>query len=300
MKVGIDVGGSHIGLGIVNEKGEILFKNEENYPSLEKDMSVVVTNTIIQLMKKTITENNLDIHKIESIGIAIPGTVSKDIIIRAKNLGIENLDLEKEIKKEFNVPIFLQNDAKCAGVAEKKFGSLRNYEDAIFLIIGTGIGGAVFLDGKLLKPKRYSGFEIGHIVIGNNEERCNCGRIGCFETYGSIKRFKEKLQKEFNLPNIDGKNVKQFIMDNQNNEKLQSMINTYIDNLSTGIINLINIFEPEIISIGGSFAHYKEILLDKLEKRIMQKGELLNKESMPKLVVAELKNDAGIIGSAMI
>lgn len=300
MKIGIDVGGSHIGLGIVNENGEILFKNEENYPSLKKDMSEVVTKTIIKLMQKTITENNLNINEIESIGIAIPGTVSKGIIIRAKNLGIENLDLEKEIKKEFNIPIFLQNDAKCAGIAEKKFGSLKNYDDAIFLVIGTGVGGAVFLNGKLLKPKRYSGFELGHIVIGDNKERCNCGRIGCFETYGSIKRFKEKLQKEFNLPDIDGKNIKQFITANQNNEKLENMINTYIDNLSIGITNLINIFEPEIISIGGSFAHYKEILLDKLEKRIIQKGELFNKESMPKLVVAELKNDAGIIGAAEI
>lgn len=299
MRIGIDVGGSHIGLGIIGKDNKLLFKNEKDYPYRKEDMSEIVVNTIIELMKKTISENNIDTSKIESIGIAIPGTVSKGIIVRAKNLGIENLNLEKEIKKEFDIPIFLQNDAKCAAIAELKLGSLKGYDDSIFLIIGTGVGGAVILNGKLLKPKRFSGFEIGHMVISQNGERCNCGRIGCFETYGSIKRFKEKLQKEFNLPDIDGKNIKNFINENKNNEKLESMINTYIDDLSSGITNLINLFEPEAISIGGSFAFYK-VLFEKLVKRIEEKNELFNKESMPKFVVAELKNDAGIIGSAMI
>ena len=199
MKIGIDVGGSHIGLGILGSNNELLYKNEKDYPYRREDMSEIVVNTIIELMKKTIEENKVNLSKIESIGLAIPGTVSGGTIVRAKNLGIENLNIEKEIKKEFNVPIFLQNDAKCAAIAEQKLGSLKGYDDSIFLIIGTGVGGAVILNGKLLKPKRFSGFEIGHMVISQDGERCNCGRIGCFETHGSIKRFKEKLRKEFNL-----------------------------------------------------------------------------------------------------
>ena len=185
-------------------------------------------------------------------------------------------------------------------MTEKKFGSLKKYDDAIFLIIGTGVGGAVFLNGKLLKPKRYSGFEVGHMVIEKEGINCNCGRRGCFESYASIKRLKEKIQKEFNLPDIDGKNIKDFIIKNIDNTKLKNIIDIYIDNLSIGITNLINIFEPEIISIGGSFAYYKEILLNKLEKRIVERDELFNKEDIPKVVAAELKNDAGIIGATMI
>ncbi len=300
MKIGIDVGGSHIGMGIINEKHELVFKREKDYHIRNDDMSDIVLNTIIELMESLIKEGKVDIKEIESVGIAVPGTVSKGTIIKAENLGIKNLDIERELKRTLNIPIHVHNDAKCAAIAEKKFGSLKQYDDAVFLIIGTGVGGAAFLNGELLKPKRFSAFEIGHMVIEKCGKQCSCGRRGCFEAYASIKKFKETIQKEFNLPDIDGKKIKEFMIKNKENEKLENMINTYIEYLSTGIVNLINIFEPEAISIGGSFAHYKEILLSKLEKEIIEKGELFNKESMPKLLVAELKNDAGIIGATII
>ena len=301
MRIGIDVGGSHIGLGVVNQEGKIIYKKEKDYLFHKDDMSEVVIETITLLIGQTIEENKIDVEEIESIGIAIPGTVSDGIIIKAENLGIKNLEIVKELKTVFNIPIYLQNDAKCAAIAEKEYGSLKQYDDALFLIIGTGVGGAAFLNGELLKPKRYSGFEVGHIVIGTNGEKCGCGRKGCFETYGSIKRFKQKIQAEFELPDIEGKNIKQFIVQNEDNEKLKKMVDRYIDDLATGIINLINIFEPEAVSLGGSFAYYEDIFLEKLEKRIIEKGELFNREGeLPKFVVANLKNDAGIIGAAMI
>lgn len=185
-------------------------------------------------------------------------------------------------------------------MAEKKFGSLKKYDDALFIILGTGVGGAVFLRGELLIPKRYSGFEVGHMVIKKDGIDCNCGRKGCFETYGSMKRLKEKIKEEFNLNTIDGKKIKEFMLKNKENEKLNKILDEYIGNLSLGIANLINIFEPEAILIGGSFAYYKEILLEKLENKLLEKTELYNKEDIPKIVIAELKNDAGIIGAAMI
>jgi len=300
MKIGIDVGGSHIGIGIVDNNGKIILKKEKDYEEHREDMSEIVIRTIIELMNETINESKIEHNEIKSAGIAIPGTVSDKIIIKAENLGIRNLNLEEELRKIYNFPIKLENDAKCAAIAEKEFGSLKNYEDAMFLIIGTGVGGAVFLKNKLLRPKRYSGFEVGHTVIKETSERCGCGRKGCFEVYSSMKRFKIKLMEEFNLPDIDGRKIKEFIIKNRGNEKLESMIDTYIEDLSIGFINLINIFEPEAISIGGSFAHYKEIFLDRLEKRIIEKDELYNSETIPKLLTAELKNDAGIVGAAMI
>jgi len=301
MKIGVDVGGSHVGIGIVNQNGKITYKNEKDYPLREKDMSKIVMETIIGLIKELFNENEIQINEIESIGIAIPGTVSNGVIIKAENLGIQNLEIEKELRKIFDTPINLQNDAKCAAIAEKEFGSLKEYDDSMFLIVGTGVGGAVFFNGKLLKPKRYSGFEVGHMAIRTNGQKCGCGRIGCFEIYGSMRRFKEKLQEEFNLPDIDGKKIKEFMIQNKDNEKLNSIIDKYTDDLATGITNLINIFEPEAVSLGGSFAYYEDILLNKLEKRIIEKQELFNREGeIPKFVVAELKNDAGIIGAAMI
>lgn len=300
MKIGIDVGGSHIGLGLVNEKGKLILKKEKNYEIKQNDMSGIVLETIISLIAKVLKEKNLKEKDIESIGIALPGTVSKTTVIKAENLGIQNFEIIKELKKEINIPIKLENDAKCASIAEKEFGSLKKYEDALFLIIGTGVGGAVFLDGKLLRPKRYSGFEVGHMVIKKDGAECNCGRKGCFETYASMRRLKEKISKEFNLQTIDGIKIREFIEQNKENDKLNTIINEYIENLETGLANLINIFEPQAISIGGSFGHYEKIFLDKLKNKINEKKELYNKGQIPEIIIAELKNDAGIIGAAMI
>ena len=138
------------------------------------------------------------------------------------------------------------------------------------------------------------------MVIKENGIRCNCGRNGCFECYGSMKRLKIKISDEFNLNSIDGIIIREFIEDNKNDKKLEQILDTYIKDIVVGFANLINIFEPEAISIGGSFAHYKDILLEKLEKELEKKDELFNKDEIPKILFAKLKNDAGIIGSAML
>ena len=300
MKIGIDVGGSHIGLGLVDEKGKLILKKEKDYEKKQSDMSSIVLETTINLIREILKEKNLKEEEIESIGMAFPGTVSKTSVVKAENLGIQNLEIVTELKKEIDIPINLENDAKCAAVAEKKFGSLKKYDDALFLIIGTGVGGAVFLNGKLLRPKRYSGFEVGHMVIKKDEIECNCGRKGCFEVYASMKRLKEKISKEFNLGTIDGIKIREFMEQNKENDKLNTILNEYIENLEIGLANLINIFEPQAISIGGSFGHYEKIFLDKLKNKINEKGELYNKGQIPEILIADLKNDAGIIGAAMI
>lgn len=300
MRIGIDVGGSHIGLGIINKQNKLVVKEEKDYEIINEDMSEIVIQTIIDLLKQVLLKQNITIEDIEKIGIAFPGTTSNGIVIKAENLGITNLNITEKLKEFFNTKIVLENDAKCAAIAEKKIGSLKEYDDALFVIIGTGVGGAAFLQGKLLKPIRYSGFEVGHMVIKDTEDKCNCGRKGCFEIYGSMKRFKEKIKQEFKLDSIDGKIIRQFMLDNINNLKLKELIDEYIENLAIGIANLINIFEPEAISIGGSFGHYEEILLPRLKNKLAEGTELYNKDSVPEVLIAELKNDAGIIGAAML
>jgi glucokinase len=299
MKIGVDVGGSHIGLGLVNKEGELILKKEKDYEKIEEDMSYIVLETIVSLTREILKENSIRKEKIESIGIAFPGTVSETSVIKAENLGIKNLEVVTKLGKEFNIPIYIENDAKCAAIAEKKFGSLKEYDDALFLIIGTGVGGAAFLDGKLLKPKRYSGFEVGHMVINKNGIKCNCGRKGCLETYCSMRRLKERISKEFNLNTIDGIKIREFMEQNQENDKLNKILDEYVEDLQIGIANLINIFEPQAISIGGSFGHYG-ILLKRLQDKINKKTELYNKEQIPKILIAKLKNNAGMIGAAMI
>lgn len=299
MKIGIDIGGSHVGIGLINRSGKIIAKEEKdlNNNLREENYNERLVETIIELISKILENEKVDIKEVSLIGMAIPGTVSDTHIIKADNLHIKDFDIVSEINKYFNIPIMLRNDAKCAAIAEKEYGSLKKYDDALFLTIGTGIGGAVFLGGKLLRPKKYEGFEIGHMVIEKNGIKCNCGRSGCFEKYASMKVLKDKVAKVFGKVDLTGEEVKQILLDNT--EKTERIIEEYIDDLSTGLANLINIFEPETISIGGSFVYFKDILLDKLIKRLGDDNMLFNNKGVPKIIMAKLKNDAGIIGSVI-
>ena len=301
MKIGIDIGGSHVGVGLVDRAGKIILKKEKDLVAAlqKKDYNEILINTIVNLITNILDEVKIDISQIELIGIAVPGTVSDTEIIKAENLHIRNFDIVSEINKYFNIPIQLRNDAKCAAVAEKMYGSLEKYEDAVFLTIGTGIGGAVFMGDKLLKPKQYEGFEIGHMIIKKGGIKCNCGNLGCFERYASIRVLKEKISKLYKK-DISSIELKEILLNMSKNEKVQRIVEEYIDNLSIGLANLINIFEPEVISIGGSFVYYKEQLIDMITLKIKNENLLFNDRSIPKIVTAKLKNDAGIVGSVVI
>lgn len=137
------------------------------------------------------------------------------------------------------------------------------------------------------------------MVIQKNGLECNCGRKGCFEKYASMKAFKYMVQQEFEKKDLRGEEIKELLEDNKNSERTKKVVEKYIGYLSTGIANLINIFEPQIISMGGSFVYFKDILLEKLEVELNKNGVLFNNQEIPKITIAKLKNDAGIIGSVI-
>lgn len=294
MKIGIDIGGSHIGIGLVDNNGSIILKEEK---------FIVEKTNIEELIEKFIIENVIKItsnYEVESIGIAVPGTILENKIVKAVNLGLENYDLASKLEEKLKIKVKLRNDAKCAALAEQKYGELASYENSVFLCIGTGVGGAVIYNNKLLEAKNVPGFEFSHTIIQKNGNLCNCGKRGCFETYASLKRFKEKISTEFNLNTINGDNIRDFIRKNPDNSTLRYMINNYIEDLSIGISNIINIFEPDAICIGGSFAEYKDILYDPLKKALLQGNLLFNHRYDIIIKLAKLKNDAGIIGATLM
>lgn len=294
MKIGIDIGGSHIGIGLVDNNGSIILKEErfiKNKTNIEEQIEEFISENIIQMSL---------IYDVESVGIAIPGTVSENKIIKAVNLGVENYDLAGNLEKILKIKVKLKNDAKCAALAEQKYGELGEYENSVFLCIGTGVGGAVIYNGELLEGKNVPGFEISHTIIKKDGELCNCGKRGCFETYASLKRFKQKISQEFNLNTLSGKVIREFIQKNPDNIVLKEMIDNYIEDLSIGISNVVNIFEPDVICIGGSFAEYGEILYEPLKKALLQGNLLFNQRHDIIIKLAKLKNDAGIIGATLI
>ena len=270
MKIGIDLGGSHIAIGVVDNKGIIIEKIEKRLTSVEK-----------KNIKKSIEEyiienvNNLSKkYKVTSIGIAIPGTLNDKKIVQSVNLGLYDYNIIDRLNEKIDLPIKIKNDAKCAAVAENKYGSLKEYKRSLFFTLGTGIGGAVIIDNQLLNTGEMSGCEFGHIIIEKNGIECKCGKKGCFEKYGSMKSFKDNLRRELGLDEkTRGQELFEMIKNNKKEnddyEKIEKVVEEYIQNLSIGISNLINIFEPEAISIGGSFVYFKEVLLERLKKNIL-------------------------------
>ena len=294
MKIGIDIGGSHIGIGVVDNNGEIIIKTEKFLK--EK-------NNIRNILEEFITENVMQfalMYDIESIGIAVPGTIRNNNIDKAVNLNIENYNLATILEKILKIKVKLKNDAKCAALAEYKYGELKEYKNSLFLCIGTGIGGAVIYDGQLLEAEEVPGYEFSHMIIQKDGELCNCGKRGCFEAYASLKRFKQKISDRFELNTLSGKEIRKFIQENSENQILKEMIKEYIEYLSIGISNIINIFEPEVICLGGSFAEYENIFYEPLKQAILQGNLLFNPRHDIIIKLAKLKNDAGIIGATLI
>ena len=298
MKIGIDIGGSHIAVGLVDNKGNIILKKEKNTSSdNKKNIEKFIEETIAISMNNILQEKDLKIKDIEMIGIACPGSNKDGVIVKAENLGIYNLNIVEKLARYFSAPIKLANDAKCAGLCEKKYGALKKYSDAVFMCLGTGIGGAVFLNGKMLKPKKYPGMEIGHILICKDGNQCTCGRRGCFETYASMKRLRDKITERLGISKeLSGEII--FELAKRELEKIDDILEEYANNLVEGITNIVNIFEPEAICIGGSYVYHTDILEDKVEQKL-KSAKTFNRE-IPEIVMAQFENDAGIIGATLI
>lgn len=300
MKIGIDLGGSHIGIGLVEEDKIIAIKdkifNREDRLKIEE--CIVLES--VRLINELLNENNLNINNIDIIGIASPGTISNGVIVKASNLNLINFKIVEKLKEHFDTKIIIRNDGKAAALAEKKYGSLKEYDDAVFLAIGTGIGGAVFMDGKLLEPKRYSGFELGHMVVNKGGRPCTCGKKGCFETYSSIKALKLRVTESLDMDSdISGQYLREklLIIDNPG---VKESIEIFLEYMKIGICNYIDIFEPQAICFGGSFSYYEgHFVYDELLKKLEEDKSTFNGKPLPKILVASYKNNAGIIGATI-
>lgn len=300
MKIGIDLGGSHISIGVVAKDGKILDKRDKHLRGIAKRL---IKSTIEETIISNIKEYQKN-YKITEIGIAVPGSVKNDKILKSVNLGLKDYDLVGVIKKEIDLPIKIRNDAKCAALAESKYGALKKYNRVLFMTLGTGIGGAVIINGKLLDAGEYPGCEFGHMVIKENGLECNCGRKGCFEKYGSMRAFKDNLRNELGLEDKTSGKELMAILKNTTKEskdyaKIEKVRKQYIRDLSVGITNLVNIFEPEAIGIGGSFVYFSEALLDDIKELIIKENMLFNSRKEINIQTAVLGNEAGIIGAIL-
>ena len=298
MKIGVDIGGSHIAVGLVDEEGKIIIIKEKNMNKSDREnIEKFIEENIAVAINNILKENNLKQEDIKLIGMACPGTISNGRIVKSNNLGIYNFNIVERLQRYFSAPIKISNDAKCAGMCEKEYGALKNYDDAIYMGLGTGIGGAVFLNGKILVPKKNSGMEIGHTLLRIDGRQCTCGRKGCFETYASMRYLRDRLKERLDLPyDLSGEVLFELIKKDM--DKIDDIITDFANDLVEGMVNLINIFEPEAICIGGSYVYHTDVLGEKVENAL--KNAKPFNEEIPKIVLAEFQNNSGIIGSTLL
>ena len=309
--IGIDVGGTGIKAGGVDEAGNILHK--DSCPTNKDRGHEAVIHDMAQLSLKVLKESGHTLDEIHSVGIGIPGIQDPRTgrIPFCTNLAWHDVPLVELIRKEIDKPVFVNNDATVAGLAESVAGVSKGTRNSVFVTLGTGTGGGVIIDGKVYMGPHGIATEIGHMVTVVGGEMCTCGHRGCWERYSSAsaiiregRKFAQAnpespLAKSVNgdLDKIEARTV--IDLAKAGDPDCVKLFDEYVMHLSVGLANLINLYDPEVIALGGGVSKAGDFLLDKVRALM---PELVFFRTMPyaKIELARLGNDAGIIGAAML
>lgn len=310
--IGVDVGGMSIKAGLVDDEGKILFKDTKKTNSVEGGKEALLKD-IKDLMIEMIDHARKNDLNPLAIAFGIPGVVNNKLgtIDYACNLYVEDVPL-KEYLKDLGLPVFLSNDANVAALAEERFGAAKGYKDVVLLTLGTGIGGGVVINDKLFEGVDGKGAELGHATLVVDGNECSCGRRGCFETYASasallrytkdeMNKAKDSMMWEYckgDINNVNG--LTSFECAKKGDAAANRVIDTYVKYLSEGILNYCNIFRPQIILIGGGISNQGDYLINKVKAYCEKFNYGYKHTPKVEIKVAELKNDAGIIGCACL
>ena len=310
--IGIDIGGTGIKAGVVAENGDIIYK--DSIPTEAAADYTVIVKSMAELVNKVIADSGIDMDEVASIGMGCPGSIDdkNGIVTYSNNINFENAPLCEELKKYIDKPVYINNDANCAALGEYFAQNDDSVSDFVAITLGTGVGGGVVINKKLYTGSNGAAGELGHIVICKDGEQCSCGRKGCWEAYSSataLIRDTERAAKA-NPDSLLAKLVEE--NGGKANGKIpwdamqsgdpagKEVIDNYIENLSEGIANIANIFQPSTIAIGGGVSRQGDNLINPLKEAL--KGKIYGGDFMKTadIVTAKLGNDAGIIGAAFL
>ncbi len=306
--LGVDLGGTNIAVGLVTEDGKIIASDstptlaEREYPEIVADMAKVC--------KKVVADAGVDMSEVASIGIGSPGSIDSEngVVLYANNLKFNQAPIAAELKKHIDLPVNIENDANAAAYGEY-IANGNGADDFVFITLGTGVGGGIIIDKKLYKGFNGIGGELGHITLVHNGKMCSCGNPGCWEAYASvtalISQTKEAIEK--NPDSLMAKIAEEngevsgrtaFNAAKAGDAAGQAVVDQYRDYVASGLVSIINIFQPERIVIGGGISREGEYLLAPIREYCDKYGynKILKKADIQ---VATLYNDAGIIGAAL-
>lgn len=306
--IGVDLGGTNIAAGIVDENGKIL--KQGSVPTNASRPTEEIAEDMAKLPLQLLGELGMSVDDVAAVGIGAPGSIDhkNGVIMYSNNIPIRKYPMAEEIRKYIDKPVFIENDANCAALGEYVVNG-ENAEGFVMVTLGTGVGGGIVLDGKLLCGFNGVGGEVGHMTLVNDGIKCSCGHNGCWESYASvtalIRQTKEAMEQnpESLMHQIADKEGKvsgrtAFEAAKAGDEAGKEVVKNYVQYVAEGIVSLENIFQPNIISVGGGISKEGEYLMKPVREYVQENA--YNKY-MPhtKIVTAKLFNDAGIIGAAM-
>ncbi len=296
-RIGIDLGGTNIAAGLVDENGRIL--NKLSSPTQAYRGAEAILSDIAALSAEVSAG-----HAVEGVGVAVPGTADRTagVFLYAPNLPFVSYPLAERLSALVGAPVRLTNDAGAALWAEVHYGAAKGAKNAVLFTLGTGVGGGLMVNGTLYDGEGGAGAELGHTVIEMNGRPCGCGRRGCLEAYASATglalTYKEERAAR-GLPDAPDSGKAIFAAAEAKEEAATAALARYTSHLATGVANMVNVFRPEAVLIGGGLSHASEALLAPLRRALETEVYMGKSAPFPRICPTALGNDAGIIGAAL-
>ncbi len=306
---GIDLGGTNIKCGIVDETGGIIV--QESVPTHSERGFSYVAETMAGLVIKLARETKIDV---KAVGVGSPGMIDgeRGVVVYSNNLAWQKAPLAAELKNRLQLPVRISNDANVAAYGEYTCGAGKQYNSIVLLTLGTGVGSGIVIDGKLFEGNRGAGAELGHETIRFGGEKCTCGRRGCLEAYASatalIRQTKRAMEKDRqsklwqlcsgDFENVNGKTSFDGLRSGDTTAK--KVVNAYIRYLAEGVANIVNAFRPEAILLGGGISREGDTLISPLKRKVKRLLFGDSRYAPVKILTASLGNNAGLVGAAML
>lgn len=313
--IGVDVGGTNIACGIVDDEMKIIARSKVKTNPRGKDGDPPDYAEILDEIKHAVQlvcdEAGIDSSAANSIGIGCPGICSNGVVEYANNLLFDNSPLKADMESEFKIPVYLENDANAAAFGEFIAGAAKGSKNAIVITLGTGVGAGIIIDGRIYHGSNCAAGELGHMVIVMDGLPCTCGRRGCFESYCSATGLIHMTTQasELNPESIMTKMIREdgkvsartaYKALKQGDPVGKAVTDQYVKYLACGIANAINIFQPDILCIGGGVCNEGDTLLVPLKAAVAESVYTKNSVKNTDIVICSLGNDAGIIGASML
>lgn len=311
-RIGVDLGGTNIVAGVMDEFYKIISKGKRktNCPRPAGEILADIAVCVQEAVEKA----GITMDEISSIGIGTPGSVNKrmGIIEYANNLGFDKVPARDILSKYFDKPIYLENDANCAALGEAVAGAGGNVENFVMVTLGTGVGSGIIVNGKIVNGCNDAAGEMGHSVIVVDGEPCTCGRKGCWEAYASatalVRQTKNAMREnkdslmwqivEGDIEKVNGRTA--FDGMRQGDTAAKLVVDKYIKYLSAGIVNVVNIFQPDVLCVGGGVGCEGEPLLAPVREYVLNERYSIHCGKQTQICSAVLGNDAGVIGAALL